>query len=408
MGRRMSSVCAGAVTTMLLAASAWAGDWPTWGGRADRNMVSDETGLPDRFDGGAARPGATTQSAKLNLKWVAPLGSQTWSTPVIAGGRVYIGTNNGNPRDRRFGGDRGVFLCLNEADGSLVWQLVTRRAEYRDVGQVSTQTVEGGRVYLLTGLADMLCLDAGGLADGNDGPFTDEATYLARSALPPPKATTQSQAAPEPPAPPPIMLAPTDADVIWRFEAMPALNLYPHDTTNSSALILGETLFIGTGNGVSSWNRRIPESTVPSVMALDKRTGKLLAIDDQCIGRRMWHGGWCSPSYGVVDGRAMVFFGGADGWLYAFDPRIGPPAATTRPATSAPSSQPAVPRRQPGIRDQVSGRREPFDGSDVRQDRHRRYHADPPHLIHPLRLGPLVVHGLHGLFHLLTPLGQLL
>jgi outer membrane protein assembly factor BamB len=123
---------------------------------------------------------------------------------------------------------------------------------------------------------------------------------------------------------------------------MPALSIYPHDSTNSNCLILGETLFVGTGNGVGWWKGRIPDSTVPSLMAMDKRTGSLLAVDDQCIGRQMWHGGWCSPSYGVVEGRAMVFFGGADGWLYAFDPKIATPPAQTGRATSAPSTQPAI------------------------------------------------------------------
>ena len=53
--------------------------------------------------------------------------------------------------------------------------------------------------------------------------------------------------------------------------------------------------------------------------------------------------------------------------------------------------------RKPGVRDQVSGRGKSLDGPDVRRDRHRRHHVDAPHLIHPLGLGPRVVHGLHGL-----------
>ena len=29
-----------------------------------------------------------------NVKWVAKLGSQTYGNPVVAGGQVYVGTNN--------------------------------------------------------------------------------------------------------------------------------------------------------------------------------------------------------------------------------------------------------------------------------------------------------------------------
>ena len=65
-------------------------------------MTSDETGLPDTFDPGTGR----------NVKWVAPLGSQSYATPIVAGGRVLIGTNNEPPRDPRHRGDRGVLLCL--------------------------------------------------------------------------------------------------------------------------------------------------------------------------------------------------------------------------------------------------------------------------------------------------------
>ena len=70
-------------------------------------MVSDENGLPDTFDP------ATGQ----NIKWTVELGSQAYASPVIAQGRVFIGTNNDVPQDPRQK-DCGVLLCLNEADGA--------------------------------------------------------------------------------------------------------------------------------------------------------------------------------------------------------------------------------------------------------------------------------------------------
>jgi hypothetical protein len=102
------------VMLMGVAAGALAADQPQWGQRHSRNMVSHERGLPDRFDPGTGK----------NVKWSASLGTACYSTPVVAGGRVLIGTNNSRPRDPRHSGDRGVLMCLSEADGTLMWQLV--------------------------------------------------------------------------------------------------------------------------------------------------------------------------------------------------------------------------------------------------------------------------------------------
>ena len=94
--------------------AAKAADQTQWGEKNSRNMVSAETGLADSFD---------PKSGK-NIKWRAQLGSQTYSTPTVGSGCVLIGTNNGNPRDPRQKGDRGVLMCFDEKDGTLRWQLV--------------------------------------------------------------------------------------------------------------------------------------------------------------------------------------------------------------------------------------------------------------------------------------------
>src|ERR1044071_10028441 len=74
------------------------GDWPMWGGTADRNMVSNMKGVPTSWNG----------EKKTNVKWVAALGSQSYGNTVVAGGQVYVGTNNEGLRDPKQGGDRGV------------------------------------------------------------------------------------------------------------------------------------------------------------------------------------------------------------------------------------------------------------------------------------------------------------
>jgi outer membrane protein assembly factor BamB len=53
---------------------------------------------------------------------------------------------------------------------------------------------------------------------------------------------------------------------------------------------------------------------------LDKKTGRLVARDDEKIGQRLLHCNWSSPCAGRVNGRTLIFFGGGDGILYAFEP----------------------------------------------------------------------------------------
>src|SRR5262245_57828904 len=87
------------------------GDWPMWGGTPDRNIVSNLKGMPAAWD----------LKTKKNVQWVAALGSQTYGNPVVAGGQVYVGTNNELVRDPKQGGDRGVLMCFRESDGEFLW-----------------------------------------------------------------------------------------------------------------------------------------------------------------------------------------------------------------------------------------------------------------------------------------------
>jgi outer membrane protein assembly factor BamB len=133
-----------------------------------RNMVSNERGLPSEFD---PRTGE-------NIKWSVELGTESHSSPVVAGGRVYIGTNNGHPRDPKHQGDRGVLMSFEEKTGQFLWQLVVPKRDedvyfdWPQSGICSPVTVEDDRVYIVSNRGEVLCLDAHGMADGNQGPFS--------------------------------------------------------------------------------------------------------------------------------------------------------------------------------------------------------------------------------------------
>jgi len=294
-----------------------AADQPQFGQAWTRNMVSAETGLPQEFDPATGR----------NLRWTAALGTEAHSTPVISHGRIFIGTNNGQPRDERRQGDRGILLCLDERDGRLLWQLAVPKREedpYYDwpkSGISSPATVEGDRVYLVDNRGVVLCLDAHGLSNGNDGRFQDEAAYFT------PKGTNGS------PVETSLSLGPLDADILWQFDLTGQAGIWSHDAAHSSILIHGQHLYLNTGTGVDNTHKKIRTPEAPSLVVLDKQTGQWLAQDGLGIAPRIFHCTWSSPSLATVDGRELLFFAGGDGVVYAFEPwSVASPGS--KPATS--------------------------------------------------------------------------
>lgn len=283
---------------LCTALTASAADDPEWGAAWTRNMVSAETGLAEKFD---IKTGE-------NIRWRAKLGSETHSTPVVAGGRVLIGTNNNTPRDAKHKGDRGVMMCFDEKTGDLVWQLVVpKRSEdqYMDwpnSGISSPATVEGERVYTLTNRGEVICLDLKGMANGNDGPFKDEGRHMTPAELP----------AMEP--------GPLDADILWVLDLKKDAGIWPHDAAHSSILIRGPHLYVNTGTGVDNTHRVIRTPDAPSLVVVDKAAGKLLARDRENIAPNIFHSTWSSPSMAEVNEKPLIFFCGGNGIVYAFEP----------------------------------------------------------------------------------------
>ena len=283
---------------VLAMGTVMAGDQAQWGEAWSRNPVSVETGLPAGFD---------PETGK-NVKWSVELGSETHSTPVVAGGRVLVGTNNGNPRDARHAGDRSVLMCFNEKDGKFIWQLVvpklttSRFWDWPKSGICSTATVEGDRIYVVSNRGEAMCLDINGQADGNDGAFQDEARH----------------AVPE--GEEPVPLTSQDADILWVFDMIKGCGVRQHDQAHSSILVHGNHLYVNTSNGVDDNHREIHAPDAPSLVVIDKRTGKLLATDGEKIGPRIFHSTWSSPALAEVGGRTDVVFCGGDGVVYGFEP----------------------------------------------------------------------------------------
>jgi outer membrane protein assembly factor BamB len=278
--RRTTLISALVIGAMAVtAAVVRATDWPMWGHGPSRNMVSDEKGLPDSFDAGKYKPGTEEidMATTKNVRWVAKLGSQAYGNPTVAGGKVFVGTNNESPRDPAVKGDRGILMCFDEKTGKFLWQLVVAKlgtgkiSDWEFLGICSSPAVEGDRVYLVTNRCEAVCLDA------NNG------------------------------------------NVLWNFDLRKELGVFPHNISASSPLIFGDRMVITTANGVDWTHTKIPNPKAPCLVMLDKKTGKLLGEENVGVGARTLHSNWSSPAFGTVNGKGQIIFGAGDGWCYGFD-----------------------------------------------------------------------------------------
>ncbi len=306
--RRLLLVLPVLATTAALPAA----DWPRWGRDATGNMIApEEKNLPAAFDPGKPVAGSEQidMATTKNVKWVVKLGSQAYGNPTIANGRVFVGTNNEHVRDPQHKGDRGILLALDEKTGEFLWQLVVPKlgagkvSDWEFLGICSSPTVDGDRLYLVSNRCDALALDVAGMADGNAGPYLDEEKFVLS------------------PKEPPAKIGAKDADVIWRYDMIDELGVFPHNITSSSPLIVGDRIYVTTSNGVDWSHTNVPSPNAPALVVLDKNTGELLGEEASGISQRLYHCNWSSPTYAKGIGKdGLVIFGGGDGFCYAYEP----------------------------------------------------------------------------------------
>jgi outer membrane protein assembly factor BamB len=247
-------------------------DWPMFGGTPARNMVNPVAkNVPDEW--------TAEEGKQKNIKWVAALGSKAYGGPVIAGGRVFVGTNNGVPRDPKIKGPRGVVMCFDEKTGKFLWQAVHDMPApdiVRDAlndGMCSTPTADGDRLYFVTPACVVVCADA---ATGK---------------------------------------------TLWQLDTMKELKVYPSFLSNCAPLVVGDLVFVITGNGRDG-EGMLPAPKAPSFVAVHKKDGKL-AWRSSLPGARIIDGQWSNPAYAVVNGKPQVIFPGGDGYLYGLEPQTG-------------------------------------------------------------------------------------
>jgi outer membrane protein assembly factor BamB len=240
-----------------------------FGGTPQRNLVNTvEKGIPNDW--------SVEEGKQRNIKWTALLGGKSYGGIVVAGGKVYVGTNNEDPLDAKVKGSKAIVACFNEADGKFLWQAVhdmpgPRIArEAANDGMCSSPTVEGDKLYFLTPAAEVVC------------------------------ARTK------------------DGSVVWKLNLMKEFGVYPCYVSGSSPLIVKDLLYVVTGNGRQLMGE-LPSPKAPSFIAIHKEKGTKVWMS-AAPGEGIIDGQWSSPAYAEVNGHGQVLFGGGDGWLYAFEP----------------------------------------------------------------------------------------
>ena len=205
-----------AFSLLLIAPLSPAADWPQWCGTSGKNMVSAEKDLPDSFVPGEknSRMGKVDLATAKNVKWGRKLCDAIYSTPVIAGGRVFVGGLRG---------DSGVLLCLKEQTGEILWQwespakVLPNRIDGweigiaiypRMLGVCSSPLVDGERVYFVTHDFKVLCLDVAGNAGRRK------------------------------------------AKTVWKYDMWSRLGVFPSDAANGSPILDGDLLYVHTSNGI--------------------------------------------------------------------------------------------------------------------------------------------------------------
>ena len=260
-----------------------------------------------------------------DLIWSVRLGTNQYTIPRIDSHQIFIGINDRgleHPAIKRTGG--GILMCLDRQSARMLWQLpIPRYMEgtkppfhfnHWKCGVCSRPALDGKKLFLVGPRGDVLCLDRNGQADGNDPPFLKETEYMHF------------------PPDPNYQLTPYDGDIIWRFDLIKKLSIVPHDVCGSTPLLLGDHLYVCTSNGMDDTHQNVANPSAPTLIVLDKNSGRLLAADAELIGKRMLHGHWSSPIAAKVNNKTIILFGGGDGVLYAFEPFVSS-AADHKPET---------------------------------------------------------------------------
>jgi outer membrane protein assembly factor BamB len=266
-------------------------DWPMWGRDQTRNMVSPEKNPPTDWQvevkdrqGKIVKPGH-------NIKWSAALGTRVSNAPVVANGLVWVGTNNGQPRDAKSNQDASVLMCFRESDGRFLWQFVSPRLDKinQDAfqGSMGSPAIMDDRLWLITNRWETVCFDLGPVRRGQGEPKE-----------------------------------------LWRVDFRKEFGVHPFSPLMASgfapclAVPQTDLIYAVTGNGVDDSYIKVAKPNAPSLVCLNATTGKAV-WQDNSPGKGILDCQLSSPLVMEVKGKTQVVMGQGDGWLRSFDAGTG-------------------------------------------------------------------------------------
>ena len=251
-----------------------------FGGSPSRNLVN----LLDRK---ILTDWCVDEGKEKNVLWSVPLGTKAHGGPIVFGGKIFLGTNNQQPRNPKIVGDKGILMCFEEKIGKFLWQTVHdklatgRSNDWPEQGIASTPAVEANRAYYVSNRCEVVCVNS---ANGS---------------------------------------------VVWKLDMIGKLRVFPHNLANCSPLLMGELLFVVTSNGVDQGHVNVPAPTAPSFLALDKRTGQIVWQDNSPQ----------APISATVNGRArFTRKRRASGWSFFLVATVCYTPSTRRPESCSGNS----------------------------------------------------------------------
>jgi outer membrane protein assembly factor BamB len=247
-------------------------DSSLFGGTPQRNMVNTiDKNTPTTWN--------VEEGKQKNIKWIAELGNHAYGGPVIADGKIYVGTTNSKPRDPKVKGPKAVLMAFQESDGKFLWQIAhdipspqITSMDALSEGLCSTPVVDGKLLYYMAPGCEVICAD-------------------------------------------------TTGKIVWSYDLNMQLKVFPFHLGNCSPLVVGDLVMVITGNGRDDAGElRSPKA--PSFVALNKTTGKL-AWQSDLPGTKIIAGQFSNPTLATVNGKQQVIFAGGDCVLYALEPTTG-------------------------------------------------------------------------------------
>jgi len=103
---------------------------------------------------------------------------------------------------------------------------------------------------------------------------------------------------------------------------MEELGVQQHNMANASPVSFGDLIYVSTSNGQDESHVNVPSPKAPAIIALDKRTGKLV-WEDNSVGENILHGQWASPTVARIGGVDQVIMGQGDGWIRGYEALTG-------------------------------------------------------------------------------------